>query len=171
VLEDPDLLNRATTSFKELKFPRGTEDPSENKTGDGSYVLVLDESNQNAMETVMAEGHGICEINCLFSNNFKQIIDEFDDFYGLWEELDVQPLQDSRWIMDNSSQTDRASILAETIAYLKELERRVKELESRRERMPQPGKSFTCHEREFTRKRFPVGAKSVRWSFFHRLMV
>ncbi|TVU14936.1 hypothetical protein EJB05_38433, partial [Eragrostis curvula] len=253
VPEDPELLTRATTYFKELKLPRCTESPSTNHAGEANNVIVLDDLDEESMEATIAEGHEIHEVDCLFPGNLEQITKGIDDFYGLWEELDAQPLQDSGCIMDDSflmavpeatnkddatlnmhgdsshgtsfiswtriqsdemavpvirepqkllkkvvsggawtnnnggqntartpqetgiknhvmserrrreklnemflvlkslvptiHKMDKASILAETIAYLKELERRVNEMESRRETTSWPAKTRPRHKR------------------------
>ncbi|XP_062183702.1 anthocyanin regulatory R-S protein-like isoform X2 [Phragmites australis] len=263
VPEDPDLVNRTTTSFNELQFPACTVDPSENQTVDANNVIVLpDDLDQNAMETIIAEGRELGEVDCLYSaNNLEQIAMEIDDFSSIWDELDMQPLEDS-WIMDGSSlvaaaaaeatpgdssrvtsfmawtrsdsdelavavigepqkllkkvvaggawtnnggertakttqesgiknhvmserrrrekmnemflilkslvpsihKVDKVSILEETIAYLKELEQRVQELESRREPISHPGETTRLrrHDNEITVKRVSARAKTKK---------
>ncbi|TVU14927.1 hypothetical protein EJB05_38424, partial [Eragrostis curvula] len=259
VPEDSDLLNSATTSFNELKFRRCMANSLANQTRETNNIIVPDDLDQNATETITADGHELGEFDCLFNANHDQITAAVDDFYGLWEELlDVQTLHDTNLIteaapeakdaatssisgdssrvthfinwtrsesdelvvpvieepqkllkkvvaagawMNNTVEstartthergiknhvmserrrreklnemysvlkslvptihrTDKASILAETIAYLKELEQKVKELESRRESISSPDdKRPACHENEITGKRVPARIK------------
>ncbi|OEL31577.1 Anthocyanin regulatory R-S protein [Dichanthelium oligosanthes] len=70
---------------------------------DNAIVLLDDLDDENAMETMIDEGrHELAgEVDCLFNTNLEQITKEIDDFYALREELDVQPLAESSWMMDS----------------------------------------------------------------------
>lgn len=100
-------MNRVTASLKELQYGTCTDAPSANLTGHADNVIVLlDDTDENGMETMIADGrHELGEVDCLFNTNLEQITKEIDDFYGLWEELDVQPLENS-WIMDEAIPSD-----------------------------------------------------------------
>ena len=72
----------------------------------------------------------------------------------IWERLFVSRLGDTF-----SWQVDKASILAETIAYLKELQRRVEELQPSRELLSRPSETT---ERPTTTRPRGIGNESVR---------
>ncbi|CAL5069337.1 unnamed protein product [Urochloa decumbens] len=105
VSEDPDLVSRATASFWELQFPACWQDPSSspsaNETGKTDDIIVFEELDHNAMETMIAGGHELGEVESLSDASLENITKEIDEFYSLCEEMDVQPLQDT-WIMDGS---------------------------------------------------------------------
>ncbi|CAN6268857.1 unnamed protein product [Urochloa humidicola] len=102
VPENTDLVDRITRSFKEPpQYPNCMNViPSANLTEQAnSAIVLLDDLDEDAMETMVAEGrHELGEVDSLFNTNVEQIT-EIDDLHGLWEELDVQPLGNS-WIMD-----------------------------------------------------------------------
>ncbi|CAL5026015.1 unnamed protein product [Urochloa decumbens] len=105
VSEDPDLVSRATASFWELQFPACSQDPSSspsaNETGKTDDIIVCEDLDQNAMETMIAGGHELGEVESLSDASLEHITQEIDEFYSLCEEMDVQPLEDT-WIMDGS---------------------------------------------------------------------
>ncbi|CAN6249698.1 unnamed protein product [Urochloa humidicola] len=101
VPENTHLVDRITRFFKETpQFPNCMNNPSANLIEQAnSAIVLLDDLDEDAMETMVAEGrHELGEVDCLFNTNVEQLT-EIDDLHGLWEELDVQPLGNS-WIMD-----------------------------------------------------------------------
>ncbi|CAN6268859.1 unnamed protein product [Urochloa humidicola] len=102
VVEDPDLVSRATASFWELQFPACSQDPSSspsaNETGKTDDIIVFEDLDHNAME---AGGPELGEAESLPDASLEHITKEIDEFYSLCEEMDVQPLDDT-WIMDGS---------------------------------------------------------------------
>ncbi|KAG2567944.1 anthocyanin regulatory R-S protein-like [Panicum virgatum] len=103
VVEDPDLVSRATASFWDMQFPACSEEPSSspsaNETGKAADIIVLEDLYHNAME--IAGGQELDEAESLSNATLEHITKEIDEFYSLYEEMDVQPLEDS-WIMDGS---------------------------------------------------------------------
>jgi len=103
VVEDPDLVSRATASFWDMQFPACSEEPSSspsaNETGKAADIIVLEDLDHNAMEIV--GGQELDEAESLSNATLEHITKEIDEFYSLCEEMDVQPLEDS-WIMDGS---------------------------------------------------------------------
>jgi len=103
VVEDPDLVSRATASFWDMQFPACSEEPSSspsaNETGKAADIIVLEDLDHNAME--IAGGQELDEAESLSNATLEHITKEIDEFYSLCEEMDVQPLEDS-WIMDGS---------------------------------------------------------------------
>ena len=60
ILENPDLVNRATTPFSELQFPSSTEEPNsfpstDDDTGEATDIIVFEDVDHNAssMEPMM----------------------------------------------------------------------------------------------------------------------
>ncbi|KAG0526969.1 hypothetical protein BDA96_06G192000 [Sorghum bicolor] len=121
VLEDPDLVSRATAAFWEPQCPTYLEEqepspssntPSANETSeaaaDADDIVVFEDLDHNAMEmetiTAVVEGHGqeLREAESLSNASLEHITKEIDEFYSLCEEMDVQPLEDG-WIMDGSN--------------------------------------------------------------------
>ena len=105
MVEDPDLVSRATASFWDMQFPACSEEPSSspsaNETGKAADIIVLEDLDHNAME--IAGGQELDEAESLSNATLEHITKEIDEFYSLCEEMDVQPLEDS-WIMDGSFQ-------------------------------------------------------------------
>lgn len=103
VLEDPDLVNRTTTSFWEMQFPTCSEEPSSspsaNETGEAN--IVFEDLDHNAIEATISGEHELGEVECQSNANLEQITKEIDEFYTLCEELDVRSLDDD-WLMDGS---------------------------------------------------------------------
>lgn len=104
VLEDPDLVNRTTTSFWVMQFRTCSEEPSSspsaNETGEAD--IVFEDVDNNAIEAMISSGgHELGEVECLSNANLEQITKEIDEFYSLCEELDVRSLEDN-WLMDGS---------------------------------------------------------------------
>jgi len=103
VVEDPDLVSRATASFWDMQFPACSEEPSSspsaNETGKAADIIVLEDLDHNAME--IAGGQELDEAESLSNATLEHITKEIDEFYSLCEEMDVQPLEDG-WIMDGS---------------------------------------------------------------------
>ena len=103
MVEDPDLVSRATASFWDMQFPACSEEPSSspsaNETGKAADIIVLEDLDHNAME--IAGGQELDEAESLSNATLEHITKEIDEFYSLCEEMDVQPLED-RWIMDGS---------------------------------------------------------------------
>ncbi|XP_066345548.1 anthocyanin regulatory R-S protein-like [Miscanthus floridulus] len=266
VPEDPDLVSRATAAFLEPQCPTYLEEPSSNPSAnearEAADIVVFEDLGHNAMETMTAAGgHGqeLGEAESLFNASLEHITKEIDDFYSLWEEMDVvteatavpgattnnaadtsssAPVDGSRatsfmaWARSQSCsdevavpviqepqkllkkvvagggawancggggttgtaqeisgiknhvmsqrksreklnemflvlkslvpsihKVDKASILAKTIAYLKELQRRVEELESSRELLSRPSETT---ERPTTTRPRGIGNESVR---------
>ncbi|KAG0526971.1 hypothetical protein BDA96_06G192200 [Sorghum bicolor] len=121
VPEDPDLISRATAAFWEPQCPTYSEypstNPSANETGEAADddVVVFEDLDPNAMdmETMTAfGGHGqeLGEAESLFNANLKYITKEFDEFYSLCEEMDMQQLEDD-WTMVNGSNFEDPSSL------------------------------------------------------------
>ncbi|KAG2620928.1 hypothetical protein PVAP13_3NG202900 [Panicum virgatum] len=100
VLENPDLVNRATTPFSELQFPSSTEEPNscpstDDDTGEATDIIVFEDVDHNAssMEPMMISDANLEKVSCL----------EIDELYNLCEGLDVQALEDD-WIgMDDEA--------------------------------------------------------------------
>jgi len=119
VLEDPDLVSRATAAFWELQCPTysGEQDPSSNppsanETGEAAAddMVVFEDLDHNAMEmeTIAAvaggDGQELGEAESLSNASLEHISKEIDEFYSLCEEMDVQPLPlEDGWIMDGSN--------------------------------------------------------------------
>ncbi|OEL21937.1 Anthocyanin regulatory Lc protein [Dichanthelium oligosanthes] len=105
VVEDPDLVSQATASFWELPFPACSEEPgsspSANETGKASDIIVFEDLDHNAMETMIAGAQELGEAESLSNASLEHVTKEINEFYSLCEEIDVQPLEDS-WIMDGS---------------------------------------------------------------------
>ncbi|CAO2036080.1 unnamed protein product, partial [Urochloa humidicola] len=105
VVEDPDLVSRATASFWELQFPACSQDPSSspsaNETGKINDIVVFEDLDHNAMETMIAGGQELGEVESLSDASLAHITKDIDEFYSLCEEMDVHPLEDT-WIMDGS---------------------------------------------------------------------
>ena len=95
------MVNRICTSFWGIQFPTwsGSEEasssPSENQTGEEPNILFED-LNPDAAERMISG-----EIECMSDGNLEQIMNEIDESYVLYEELDVRSLEDN-WIMDGS---------------------------------------------------------------------
>ncbi|RLM73402.1 hypothetical protein C2845_PM15G17390 [Panicum miliaceum] len=104
VPENTELVNQITTFFKDLQYPACMYVPSTNVTGQAENVIVLlDDLDENATAMISEDRHEFGEIDHLFNTNTNlEQITEIEDFYGLWEELDVQPLESS-WVMDGPS--------------------------------------------------------------------
>ncbi|CAL5030610.1 unnamed protein product [Urochloa decumbens] len=107
VVEDPDLVSRATASFWEMHFqaacsaePSSTS-PSANEPSKASDIIVFEVLDHNAMETMIAGGQELGEAESLSNETHEHITKEMDEFYSLCEEMDMEPLRDS-WIMDGS---------------------------------------------------------------------
>ncbi|OEL36572.1 Anthocyanin regulatory Lc protein [Dichanthelium oligosanthes] len=104
-MEDPDLVNRATTPFGELQFPAAcTEEPnsspSANDTGEYSDIIVFEDMDHTAaMEAMISEVHELRKVTdeCLPHANVKEVTMEINELYSICEGLDVQPLEDD-WI-------------------------------------------------------------------------
>jgi len=113
VVEDPDLVSRATASFWEMQFTACSEEPSSspaaNETGKAADIIVLEDLDHNAMETMIAGGQELDESESLSNATLEHITKEIDEFYSLCEEMDVQPLEDS-WIMDGSFQVPSSPV-------------------------------------------------------------
>ncbi|PAN39531.1 hypothetical protein PAHAL_7G249800 [Panicum hallii] len=105
VVEDPDLVSRATASFWEMQFPACSQEPSSspsaNETGKAADIIVFEDLDHNAMEEMIAGGQELDESESLSNATLEHITKEIDEFYSLCEEMDVQPLEDC-WIMDGS---------------------------------------------------------------------
>ncbi|XP_062226390.1 anthocyanin regulatory R-S protein-like isoform X2 [Phragmites australis] len=105
VMEDPDVVTQATTSFWELQFPACTEEPSSSpstdETGKAPDIILFEDLDHNAMETMIAGAQELGEVERLSNASLEHITTEIDEFYSLCEELDVQPVEDD-WIMDGS---------------------------------------------------------------------
>ena len=96
--EDPDLVSRATAAFLEPQCPiylqEPSSNPSANEAGEVADIVVFEDLGHNAMETMTAAGgHGqeLGEAESLFNASLEHITKEIDDFYSLWEEMDVVP--------------------------------------------------------------------------------
>jgi len=118
VLEDPDLVSRATAAFWEPQCPTysgeqepSSNPPSEKETGEAADdMVVFEDLDHNAMEmetiTAVAGAHGqeLGEAESLSNASLEHISKEIDEFYSLCEEMDVQPLPlEDGWIMDGSN--------------------------------------------------------------------
>ncbi|CAD6260024.1 unnamed protein product [Miscanthus lutarioriparius] len=119
VLEDPDLVSRATAAFWEPQCPTYSEEqepssipPSANETGEAAAddMVVFEDLDHNAMEmetiTAVAGGDGqdLGEVESLSNASLEHISKEIDEFYTLCEEMNVQPLPlEDGWIMDGSN--------------------------------------------------------------------
>ncbi|CAL5069336.1 unnamed protein product [Urochloa decumbens] len=106
VVEDPDLVSRATASFWEMQFQAAcsaepSSSPSENEPSKASDIIVFEVLDHNAMETMIDGGQELGEAESLSNETLEHITKEIDEFYSLCEEMDVQPLGDI-WIMDGS---------------------------------------------------------------------
>ncbi|PUZ48396.1 hypothetical protein GQ55_7G242100 [Panicum hallii var. hallii] len=105
VVEDPDLVSRATASFWEMQFPACSQEPSSspsaNETGKAADIIVFEDLDHNAMEEMITGGQELDESESLSNATLEHITKEIDEFYSLCEEMDVQPLEDC-WIMDGS---------------------------------------------------------------------
>ncbi|RLM74847.1 anthocyanin regulatory R-S protein-like [Panicum miliaceum] len=107
VVEDPDMVSRATASFWEMQFPACSQSqepsssPSANETGKAADIIVFEDPDHNAMEAMVAGGQEQDESESLSNATLEYITKEIDEFYSLCEEMDVQPLEDS-WIMNGS---------------------------------------------------------------------
>jgi len=119
VLEDPDLVSRATAAFWEPQCPTYSEEqepssipPSANETGEAAAddMVVFEDLDHNAMEmeTIAAvaggDGQELGEAESLSNASLEHISKEIDEFYTLCEEMNVQPLPlEDGWIMDGSN--------------------------------------------------------------------
>ncbi|CAN6276572.1 unnamed protein product [Urochloa humidicola] len=106
VVEDSDLVRRATASFWEMQFPAScsaepSSSPCANEPSKASDIIVFEVLDHNAMETMIAGDQGIGEAESLSNETLEHITKEMDEFYSLCEEMDVQPIGDT-WITDGS---------------------------------------------------------------------
>ncbi|XP_062226402.1 anthocyanin regulatory R-S protein-like isoform X4 [Phragmites australis] len=105
VMEDPDVVTRATTSLWELQFPVCTEEPSSSPSadeiGEVPDIILFEDLDHNAMETMIHGAQELGEVERLSNTSLEHITMEIDEFYNLCEELVVQPLEGD-WIMDRS---------------------------------------------------------------------
>ncbi|CAN6356148.1 unnamed protein product [Urochloa humidicola] len=112
VLEDPDLVSRATAPFRELLFPVPAymEEPSSSPSADDDTeeeketavgTILFDEIDHTAMEPAMvSEAQELSKFfteTCLPNANLEEVTMEIDEVYNFCEGLDVQPLEDD-WI-------------------------------------------------------------------------
>nr|CAB3485388.1 unnamed protein product [Digitaria exilis] len=106
VMEDSDLVSRTTTSFWEMQFPACSKEPSPspsvNELGKPTDIIVFDDLNNDATETMIAGGQELGEAESLSNPSLEHITKEIDDFYTHCEEMDLQALEDSWMIMDGS---------------------------------------------------------------------
>ncbi|KAF8702431.1 hypothetical protein HU200_032807 [Digitaria exilis] len=106
VMEDPDLVSRTTTSFWEMQFPACSKEPSPcpsvNELGKPTDIIVFDDLNNDATETMIAGGQELGEAESLSNPSRVHITKEIDEFYTHCEEMDLQTLEDSWIIMDGS---------------------------------------------------------------------
>ncbi|CAL5093553.1 unnamed protein product [Urochloa decumbens] len=112
VLEDPDLVNRATAPFRELQFPARTVEPSSSPSADNDIeedaaaeTIVFDEIDHTdtAMEpATVSDGQELSKFftECLPGANLEEVTMEIDELYGFCEGLDVQPLEEDWIAMD-----------------------------------------------------------------------
>ncbi|CAL4892185.1 unnamed protein product [Urochloa decumbens] len=113
VLEDPDLVNRATAPFRELQFPARTVEPSSSPSADNDIeedaaaeTIVFDEIDHTdtAMEpATVSDGQELSKFftECLPDANVEEVTMEIDELYGFCEGLvNVQPLEDDWIAMD-----------------------------------------------------------------------
>ncbi|OQU81556.1 hypothetical protein SORBI_3006G076900 [Sorghum bicolor] len=112
VPEDPGLVSRATAAFWESQCPTYSEEPSSNpsanEAGETADIVVFEDLGHNAMvETMTATGgHGqeLGEAEGLSNASLEHMTKEMDEFYSLFEEMDVQPLPlEDSWIMLDGS--------------------------------------------------------------------
>ncbi|KAF8656356.1 hypothetical protein HU200_060738 [Digitaria exilis] len=101
VLEDPDLVSRATASFWEMQLPTCSEEPRPNPSANDIVLEDLD-IYHNATETIIAAGgQELGQADSLSNASLEHIAKEIDEFYALCTEMDVQPFEDN-WILDGS---------------------------------------------------------------------
>ncbi|WVZ86695.1 hypothetical protein U9M48_033442 [Paspalum notatum var. saurae] len=105
VPEDPGFVSRATGAFWELSYPTCSQEPSSNPSpNEAADIIVFEDLDHSAMERMLdAEGQEQerGEDESLSNASLERITKEIDEFYGLFKEMDVQPLEDS-WTMDGS---------------------------------------------------------------------
>ena len=86
------MVSRATEAFLEPQCPvylqEPSSNPSANEAGEAADIVVFEDLGHNAMETMTAAGN---EPVSLFNASLEHITKEIDDFYSLWEEMDVVP--------------------------------------------------------------------------------
>ncbi|KAF8702434.1 hypothetical protein HU200_032810 [Digitaria exilis] len=91
VLEDPDLVSRATASFWEMQLPTCSEEPRPNPSANDIVLEDLD-IYHNATETIIAAGgQELGHADSLSNASLEHIAKEIDEFYALCTEMDVQP--------------------------------------------------------------------------------
>jgi hypothetical protein len=88
-----------------MQFPACLEEPSSSplaiETGKPADIIVFEDLDHIAMETMIAERQELGEAVSLSNASLDDITKDIDEFYKLYEERGVQALEDT-WIMDGS---------------------------------------------------------------------
>ncbi|KAJ1272241.1 hypothetical protein BS78_06G187200 [Paspalum vaginatum] len=107
VAKDPGLVSRASAAFWELPYPTCSQEPSANPSqNEAADIIVFEDLDHSAMERMLdAEGQEqeVGEDESPSNASLERITKEIDEFYVLFEEMDVQPLEDGL-AMDGSFQ-------------------------------------------------------------------
>jgi hypothetical protein len=100
------LVSRVTASFWETQFPACTEEPCSSRSAnetDEADITVFEDLDHNAIEKmIVTKGQELGEFGIMSgATSLEHVANEINEFYSLWEELDVQHLEDD-WIMEGS---------------------------------------------------------------------
>jgi hypothetical protein len=99
------LVSRVIASFWETQFPACTGEPCSSRSAnetDVADITVFEDLDHNFIEKmIVTKGQELGELGIMSSASLEHVANEINEFYSLWEELDVQHLEDD-WIMEGS---------------------------------------------------------------------